>query len=109
MEIASKQKLAEAAKTLARSYELIQHNTTTFIPAHWDTLDLGPCMPTTDRVWLLLTVASSANWRSMMSKLVISESLVKRTFETLFAILCLSLRVRGKECFVEDRIQTEAG
>ena len=55
MEIASKQKLAEAAKTLARSYELIQHNTTTFIPAHWDTLDLGPCMPTTDRVWLPLT------------------------------------------------------
>ena len=55
MEIASKQKLAEAAKTLALSYELIQHGTTTFIPAHWETLDIGPCSPASDRVWLPLS------------------------------------------------------
>ena len=35
LEISSKAKLVEAARTLALSYELVQHNTTTFIPAHW--------------------------------------------------------------------------
>ena len=73
MEIASKQKLAEAAKTLARSYELIQHNTTTFIPAHWDTLDLGPCMPTTDRVWLPLTRRDKQRMANKVSNVIFTN------------------------------------
>lgn len=53
LEITSKPAMARAAQTLAQSYELVQHSSTTYIPAHWQTEALGPCAPE-DRIWLPL-------------------------------------------------------
>lgn len=51
---ASKNSLASAAQTLAESYELVQHNSTTYIPAHWQTEAIGP-QPINERIWLPLS------------------------------------------------------
>lgn len=52
LELKAKQALAQAAHALASSYELIQHNTTTYIPADWLTEEVKP-MPDVDRrIWL---------------------------------------------------------
>lgn len=46
--------MANAARTLAESYELVQHGSITYIPAHWQTEEVGPCDPV-DRIWLPLS------------------------------------------------------
>ena len=53
-ELATKAKLAAAAQSLALSYELVQHNSHTYMPAHWATLTPGPCDPA-EQVWIPLT------------------------------------------------------
>ena len=45
MELSTKPALAQTAKTLAQSYELIQHGTTTYIPTNYVTGEKGPCPP----------------------------------------------------------------
>ena len=54
VELATKAALAGTAKTLAQSYELVQHSSITYIPTNWRTLDKGPCDPE-DCIWLPLT------------------------------------------------------
>ena len=55
--------------------------------------------PTLVRISRLSTgsVFSVANWRSMMSKLVISESLANRMFEIRLPRCCLSSRLSGSQ------------
>lgn len=54
LELTTKQELAKRAQTIAKSYELVQHGSTTYIPAHWETEEPGPCR-VEDRIWLPLT------------------------------------------------------
>ena len=54
LELATKAQLASAAKTLALSYELVQYNSHTYMPANWQTLHPGPCDPA-EQVWIPLT------------------------------------------------------
>lgn len=53
-ELQDKNKLADAAKRLAQSYELVQLGSTTFIPVHWQTLELDPLPPQGERIWMPL-------------------------------------------------------
>lgn len=55
MELKAKQQQASAAKTLADSYELVQHGTITYIPAHWETEDVTVTPSIQDRIWVPLT------------------------------------------------------
>ena len=54
LELNSKNQLASAARVLAHSWELVQHGTTTYIPANWLTEEVGPCNPE-DRIWFPLS------------------------------------------------------
>lgn len=55
LELKGKQEQAHAARALASSFELVQHNTTTYIPAHWETEEVKPLPPLHDRIWLPMT------------------------------------------------------
>ena len=50
LELSSKATLARAARTVAESYELVQHGSHTFIPCHWLTEAIGP-LPASERIW----------------------------------------------------------
>ena len=54
LELSSKATLARAARTVAESYELVQHGSHTFIPCHWLTEAIGP-LPVAERIWQPLT------------------------------------------------------
>ena len=54
LELSSKATLARAARTVAESYELVQHGSHTFIPCHWLTEAIGP-LPASERIWQPLT------------------------------------------------------
>lgn len=54
LEVTTKQQLAEAARTLASSYQLVQFNNITFMPEHWKTEDIGPCAPA-EQTWRPMT------------------------------------------------------
>ena len=54
LELSSKATLARAARTVAESYELVQHGSHTFIPCHWLTEAIGP-LPAAERIWQPLT------------------------------------------------------
>jgi hypothetical protein len=51
VELTTKPSLARAARTLAESFELVQHGTNTYMPAHWLTEEVGPC-DLKERIWL---------------------------------------------------------
>lgn len=55
MELKQKQQLADAAKMLAASYELVQHSSMTFIPAHWLSEEVEPLPEIKERIWLPLS------------------------------------------------------
>lgn len=53
LELTTKAAMAEAARRLAQSYELVQHGTNTYIPAHWSTQEPGPTTPA-ETIWIPL-------------------------------------------------------
>lgn len=83
MEISSKPKLVEAARTLALSYELVQHNTTTFIPAHWESLDKGPTQEPKDQVWLPMTRQDKRRMANQVSRLLFTTDSEITNFELM--------------------------
>lgn len=54
LELTNKQTMASAARTQATSYKLVQHGSTTYMPAHWQTEEPGPCAPD-QQIWIPLT------------------------------------------------------
>lgn len=52
LELTPKPAQARAARTLAKSYELVQHTTTTYIPADWLTEEVKPLPSADSRIWL---------------------------------------------------------
>lgn len=83
LEISSKAKLVEAARTLALSYELVQHNTTTFIPAHWESLDKGPTQDPKDQVWLPMTRQDKRRMANQVSRLLFTTDSEITNFELM--------------------------
>lgn len=55
LELKGKQELARAAQSLASSFELVLHDATTFIPAHWETEAPTPIPEPEDKIWLPLS------------------------------------------------------
>ena len=51
-ELKDKKELANAARALATSHELIQKGAATFIPVDWQTYSTSPLPAATDRIWL---------------------------------------------------------
>ena len=54
-DLMNKAQLADAAKILASSYDLVQRNATTFIPVHWETGIVDPPPQVGERIWVPFT------------------------------------------------------
>lgn len=52
LELKAKAEQARAAQALASSFELVQHDSMIFIPAHWETEEVKPLPPPEERIWL---------------------------------------------------------
>jgi phage/plasmid-associated DNA primase len=55
-DLKTKQQIVDLAKGLARDHELVQKGSLTYIPAHWDTLDVSTVPAPEDRVWIPMTL-----------------------------------------------------
>ncbi len=54
-ELMNKAQLADAAKILASSYDLVQRSATTFIPVHWESGAIEPPPGELERIWVPFT------------------------------------------------------
>lgn len=72
LELTSKPAMAAAAKTLAQSYELVQHNSVTYIPTNWRTLEKGPCGPE-DCIWLPLSRQDKRRMANNLSNILFAN------------------------------------
>ena len=55
-ELKDKKQLAAIAQATAKGYELVQHRSVTYIPVHWQTYNVEPLPPLSERVWAPLVV-----------------------------------------------------
>lgn len=72
LELTTKASLAIAARTLAESYELVQHGTTTFIPVSVKTGAQGPC-PASECVWMPLSRDDKRRMANGLSKILFAN------------------------------------
>lgn len=79
-ELKNKAQLAEAAQTLAHSYELIQLGATTYIPVNWET---EAPQPTTDgeTIWIPLTKVDKLQLANVKSQILFSTDSEFRSFD----------------------------
>lgn len=72
LELTSKPAMAVAARTLAQSYELVQHGTTTYVPTHWETGEPGPQAPH-ETVWMPLSREDKKRMGNQISKILFAN------------------------------------
>ena len=51
-DLKTKQQIVDLAQTLARDLNLVQRGSTTYIPAHWDTLDIDQPIDPKETIWI---------------------------------------------------------
>jgi len=86
-ELKTKKELAEAAKTLASSYELVQRGSTTFIPVHWQTLSPEPTPSPEESIWLPLDRDDKKELAAKKSQILFSTDGELRSFEFMLGQL----------------------
>lgn len=80
-ELKNKQQLADAARTLASSFELVQRGPTTFIPVHWMTYIPDPPPPLEERIWLPFHRDQKMVLANRKSKILFSTDAELRSFD----------------------------
>lgn len=80
-DLKTKPQLAEAARTLAQSYELVQRTSTTFIPVHWETGEWDPVPPVGERVWVPLSREDKMNMCNQKMGLLFANDGEYRSFD----------------------------
>jgi phage/plasmid-associated DNA primase len=55
-DLKTKQEIVNLAKDLARDHELVQKGSVTYIPAHWDTLDVSTIPSPLEKVWIPMSL-----------------------------------------------------
>lgn len=101
----TKQELAEAATMLATSFELVQHETGTYMPADWETGKSSPLPPPERRTWRLLSIEDKMLMGRQESNILFANDSEIRNFE-------LMLKQSSKRVDIKPRsvlIRTEAG
>lgn len=81
VELKNKMALAGAAQTLAESYELIHHNTTTYIPAHWKSEEIEPKPEVEDKIWLPLSRTDKRLLANKKSKILFANDSELASFD----------------------------
>lgn len=80
-DLKNKQQLADAAMTLAASYDLVQREAATFIPVHWETEDPDPPPAPGERIWVPLSRDDKRRLANMKSKILFANDGELRSFE----------------------------
>ena len=86
-DLKNKQQLADAAKTLADSYELVQRGQTTFIPVDWQTLSPEPLPRPAESIWLPLSRQDKQELATSKSQILFASDGELRGFEFMLGQL----------------------
>lgn len=81
LELKGKEALAHAAHVLATSYELVQHTTTTYIPAHWQTESVKPLPAADERIWLPMSRNFKKRLANIESKILFATDAEMSSFD----------------------------
>ena len=82
LELMTKQTMAVAARTLATSYELVQHGTNTYVPAHWQTEEPGP-QASHETVWLPMERDHKQRMGNQISKILFANDAEITNFDIM--------------------------
>lgn len=104
-DLKNKQQLADAAKTLAQSYGLVQRGTTTFIPVHWETLSPKPLPAPEETIWLPMTREDKRDLATQESMILFSTDSELRSFEFMLT----QLSTKGRKTVDGILIKTRKG
>lgn len=99
LELITKQELAKRAQTIARSYELVQHGSTTYMPAHWKTEEPGPCRPE-DRIWLPLSRDDKRRLGNQLGKVLFSNESEVSNFDLMLQQFAFEERAKVSRLLV---------
>lgn len=80
-ELKNKQQLAEAARTIAESYALVQRSATTFIPVNAETMSPKPPPADDERIWLPLSREDKQALANSESKILFANDGELRSFD----------------------------
>ena len=80
-ELMNKTQLAEAAKTLAKSFALVQRGATTFIPVHWESEAVDPPPQIGERIWVPFTREDKMRLSYMKSNILFANDGEFRSFD----------------------------
>ena len=103
MELTSKNVMASAARSLAQSYQLVQHGSDTFMPSHWLTEEAGPTVPT-EQIWVPLSRKDKRKLGNSSNILFASESEI-----TSFDIMLRQFAIEDDTPVTKLLIRTEDG
>jgi phage/plasmid-associated DNA primase len=103
-DLKNKQQLADAAMTLAASYDLVQREATTFIPIHWESESPDPPPAPGERIWVPLDRDDKRRLANLKSKILFANDGELRSFDFMVKQLATqnsdyisSILVRTKE------------
>ena len=82
MELSTKLTLAQTAKMLAQSYELIQHGTTTYIPTNYVTGEKGPC-PSDVCIWMPMNRQDKRKMANHLGKVLFANDSEVTNFDLM--------------------------
>ena len=80
-DLMNKAQLADAAKTLAASFDLVQREAITFIPVHWDTGEVEPPPAVGERIWVPFTREDKMRLSNIKSHILFSSDGEFRSFD----------------------------
>lgn len=103
LELKGKSEMANAARMLTQSFKMVQHSTTTYIPAHWITESPGPCVPT-EQIWLPLNRTDKRRLGNSVNILFSNDSEI-----TNFALMLSQFAEEDESEVTSLLIRTEDG
>lgn len=104
-ELRTKQQLADAARVLATSYELVQREAVTFIPVDWQSYSPDPPPGPGQRVWIPFRAEQKRRLANVKAKILFASDAEFRSFDFMLRQLALH-NVRTAPGIL---IRTEAG
>lgn len=80
-ELQSRAQLADTAKMMASSFELVQRASATFIPAHWETGAVDPPPPVGERIWMPMSATDKRRLANVKSHVLFATDSDFRSFD----------------------------
>lgn len=87
MELTTKARMADQAKTLAQSYELVNYNSVFYMPTNFNTGEPGPCGPL-EKVWQPVGREEIRRWANARGNILFAGHGELSSFELLLKQLC---------------------